>query len=172
MKIIITVVAIFWLVVITGLIIFNIYYTGEKVKTTPNYIQFNEQDILTSGPEIGATLTQQELPSEVIARFLQHINVGEYDEASGLMEPNYLYEIVSAGDSSIDGFKKFFHIFSPGEMKSLRVETKIEGNLQSEVKAVLEIENQEKIEFTFYLREYPDGSHEETNWLWMIVGYE
>ena len=169
-------VVVVWILLIAGIILYNNWNVGKSVPLQPEPIEkFTLEEIENSGPEVGDTLEMTEPPAAVITRFLQYVNAGDVDLASGLIEPNVLLNYSSSRKdvSAQDAVKELVSIFPAGSATEIQVgKEKIEGQRAQVQTLVVTSKQRNKLSFDLVqLGEPEDVGHGAHEAYWFIVSW-
>jgi hypothetical protein len=162
---------IFWVIVITGVIVFSQTYNGQKIPVQTSFPELNLKNIDNSGPEVGGEIITEESPKQLVTRYLQYVNANEIDAASGLVDPNKLLEYSSTHKdiSPQDALKAFVTIFKEGDANSFTVSNESLQGAQATVVAQVKVKNGSNLQFTFSLHEFQESEHGSNYRFWNIV---
>jgi hypothetical protein len=164
-------IGIFWVLVIAGVIVYSHSYKGQRIPIQTSFPELNVKDIQNSGPEAGGEIVAEETAKQVVTRYLQYVNAGQIDPASGLVEPNKLMEYSSAHKDIApqDALKAFVTIFEVGTADSFTVSKESLQGAQATVTAQVKLKTGKSLEFTFMLHEFQESEHGSNFRYWNIV---
>lgn len=170
MKKIVFLASVIWIIGVGVLIFYSQTYKGETINVSP---EFTPDYITTiNEPETGEEIIISESPRDIVKRYLQNINVGEYDEAAGLVEPNILMEYTS-GQSDLPVYEamlKYIKEFDPGTAENIYVNDKKWDGYYHVIESVISFKNGEPDKsITFFLREFSAVGHAHEANQWLIV---
>ncbi len=143
---------------------------GSEVPVVPNVLPESISIDDGSAAEWGDEF-EETLPPEVVAeQFFQFINIGDYDTASGFIEPNVLMDYISYHKelSPQDAFISYLKLFNPNELKSLRIsKSKWDGYYQK-VTVSTKLNTDKPNTYTLSFREFSERAHngKEKYWLY------
>ncbi len=160
-----------WLVAIIGIILYSHSFKGQHVSNLPPAASIDPK---FEGPEVGDLIENQESPQQLTSRFLQYVNAGDYENASGLINPNSLLTYTSTRKemSPHDALVAYVRIFAPQEVQSMQVSVGevLGGNASVPVRITLK--SSKKVDMIFQLQEFVTEGHAQTDRYWKIMSYE
>ena len=163
-----------WIVLIVSIMVYSNSYKGKTIPIQTNFPELSYDSHVDSGPEDGAVLLNEEPPEQLVTRFMQYVNAGLIDEASGLVDPNALMDYTSRHKEmkTQDALNHFVMIFKKGEAKGFKVsKTSSEGAITL-VYGRVELKTGETLVFDFNLRLFQESSHGEGGRYWNILSID
>jgi hypothetical protein len=161
-----------WAASIAGILIYNQWNKWEHIKVSPDPLPiFSKKEMEESGPDVGGSIVNEETPSQLVARYLQYINGGLYDEAASIIEPNILMEYTTKRrDLSVhDALISYVRLFPKGGAKTIRVGKGSFVSVDASVDANVELTTGENIVLTFSLHIYNENEHGDSSKYWLVV---
>jgi hypothetical protein len=163
---------VFWILLITGLVVYAQIYKNKTIDISQGEtIPITSLDkYVGDGPLVGDQILGEESPKQVIIRYLNYINAGNYDVAAGLIDANVIMDYTSKHKemSVKNAMIKYLSVFQPLEGVNVNLNQLDLHGGYAEILAKIKLANQKVITVRFLLQENRESTHGTGEIYWII----